>query len=786
MPEDVNLSQASLNKLAQIIADDRNRNRDAGDAEGDAGRPPRRSDTGTRSIFEAQVVGHLKGLAELAPVKPFKAAADELDRMTDPAALDFMNELQRQFGGIAGEGGKAFQDGISLGSQYSKIYLDFNEQVHGQLESSVDGLNVSLNNLLGGTEQAFQSFMVLTEGSQSSADGLRTLQTATSDTALEMAVFGQQMKLSTQETATFVSRAIDLQGEANTSLLQEAAVMSKRVADVTGDSSKEILSIVQKLVDDTERYGNVSMAEAARIGGSLRQLGLDYSELSGMTDKFFNFETAAQSVSALTSVFGVQIDAMEAMRLANSPDRLEFLTYMRDQFINTGKSVEDMSLAEKRLIAQQTGLKSVSAVERLLDPTSDISSIEELEAATEEGMGSVSENMETLEGDIRKFGRTAEDAFNDLADATHDALIVKSQRALLTYTSQVQETFTGVEKTMQNQVPQIRETLGIAGITEDLEAALKNYGVVLDEVLAGFQGALDQIVPALAESLRLALEEIRTNSATKKESPSLMGLAITDGITAAFDALPDDVGTVLSTLKDMSGDIWDSMDEDGRKAVEDFSKHVGKLGIEYTDLTDREREDAAAQLGITQDVLQQSMKASLENKKERDKAQEVGNMFDALLASSLEGNEDDESVMAALDAISENNEMSRELTYEAFERSQSGSDYLFEQLVEAGEEEPTTVAEAQAPAATGEARETAASVQEDSVQNTAVQQLVDAAERMSDLAEAESTIEITLEGNVNVMLPSNQIIAVAALDGMVADATSSGGKAMKAVLSAAG
>ena len=117
------------------------------------------------------------------------------------------------------------------------------------------------------------------------------------------------------------------------------------VSEKTGVSFQEISEGIANIITDVERFGNVQVDEAARIAGSLNELGLSYQGFGGMVDKFMNFDQAADSLGNLTTVFGVHFDAMEMMQLANE-DQEEFLYRMRDAFLDSGKAVEDMTLAE--------------------------------------------------------------------------------------------------------------------------------------------------------------------------------------------------------------------------------------------------------------------------------------------------------------------------------------------------------------------------------------------------------------------------------------------------------
>ena len=503
-----------------------------------------------------------------------------------PDLLATMNKIQERFGGIAGEQGRAFREGESFASQYAHTLLDLDKKLRGA-DSSVGSFEASLSDLFGGPDAAFAAasaaYREMIEGSISSADGLITLKSATSDTALEMALFGKQMDLNAKQTQTFVSRMIDLTGEASSEMLRESAVYAKRVADVTGDSSKEILTIMEQIVRESEDFGNVLPDEAAKIAGSLRQLGIDFKDFHGMQQKFLNFESAARSVSALTSVFGVQLDAMEMMELANE-DQFTFLMRMRDQFLATAGSVDDMSQAELRLIQQQLSLSSESAVRRLLDPDATISDISDLEDATGDAVGTTEDALDELETQVLKFGRIAKGTVDDYAAEMSAAAHTHTQTALLDMSTQYQEFYSDVVGMHQRAVA---DTADRSGIPATLEDAMESYpDQIMGPIKAGLKTATDEIfdaVTSLFEDLNAWLQE---NFPGFGHSPSEWGLSMLYGITEPMAMMEDIVANDFRGLDGIAVDAFKSIVRNAETMAGKTSAAIGALGVEFTDLTE--------------------------------------------------------------------------------------------------------------------------------------------------------------------------------------------------------
>jgi len=173
--------------------------------------------------------------------------------------------------------------------------------------------------------------------------------------ATRMSMFHKGLRISNQDVSDVMERTIALTGQASNDMFLNITKYADAVSKATGVSFQEISGQIVDIITDVKRFGNVSEAEAARIAGHLNTLGLSYQGFGGMIDKFMNFDTAAESLGNLTTVFGVHFDAMEMMMLANE-DQEEFLIRMREAFLDSGKAVEDMTLAEKRLASQQMGM----------------------------------------------------------------------------------------------------------------------------------------------------------------------------------------------------------------------------------------------------------------------------------------------------------------------------------------------------------------------------------------------------------------------------------------------
>jgi hypothetical protein len=337
---------------------------------------------------------------------------------------DLKEELQRtqgRFGGLgtdlrkltqSADAAAAAQKGLNKESYaLGTTSLGLYDSLQGVAEG-FEFLGVRTERALGSLEQASGYYKeIFIENASINA---RYMDQLNEKQALNMAAFGKGLALSERGVRALVQRQLSRFGTDMNKMLAETAAFSKAIEKQTGISAKEIATGIAGIIEDTKNFGNVTVEEAARITTSLRQIGIDYGDLQGMLGKFQGFESAAGAVADLTTVLGVNLDAMEMMKLANS-DQETFLRTMREQFIMTGKSVDEMSLPMKRMVQSTLGLADISSVERLFDPDATISSFEDLSMAT---AGASTDQQDALKG--------MKDDLLELADATdYDSKAIK-------------------------------------------------------------------------------------------------------------------------------------------------------------------------------------------------------------------------------------------------------------------------------------------------------------------------------------------------------------------------
>ena len=444
-----------------------------------------------------------------------------------------LDVIQRMYGGLSGPGGP-FASRNALSKQLVDTTMGLNREM-----TDMDGKWAKIfgrdpRRSIGQLNEVMGDFNEMITGDQGMIDGLKIASDFTEDQVIAMKSYAKAANLDMDDVQNVVSRQISRTGKAGTDMLAEVAVFSKKLAKATGDSSKMISQNIVQIIDDTDKFGNVTVAQAARISVTLRQLGLGYEDLEGSVGKFLDFEGAADSVSKLTTVFGVQMDAMEMMTLANT-DQEEFLRRMREDMLSTGKAVDQMTLAEKRLIKEVLGLQDIQSVERLLDPSAAITPMEDLTNVTNEGMGSMEENMDLLREDILDLEGATRYTSEMMAAHIKESFLAPTQESLIELDLSMGKFGSTIERAIPKSASLSMELLGrsMAEITGLDEVKLETLRVS---------------ITGIAESLKEAGAEIKDSDLGKELEGILESAGMAEGMADIGSGLEESFDSMAATF----------------------------------------------------------------------------------------------------------------------------------------------------------------------------------------------------------------------------------------------
>lgn len=230
------------------------------------------------------------------------------------------------------------------------------------------------------------------------------------DNGIAAARVTQMVKTSAFEMSdanAILQRQYAYTGEASDEVLQQIVANSVAVGQATGVPLKQVQKLTVEIMSDTKTFGDIGVDSAARIGGALAQLGIDFQTFQNMTSNFMNFEDAASKMGDLSAMFGIQMDAMEMTYLANE-DQEEFMHRFREEILDAGLDVENMSKSRQRMLASQLGL-SIEQMRTFMREGEMAVGEEAMMGATEtaKGMDGAQEAMEKFANETAGAMRSA-------------------------------------------------------------------------------------------------------------------------------------------------------------------------------------------------------------------------------------------------------------------------------------------------------------------------------------------------------------------------------------------
>lgn len=186
------------------------------------------------------------------------------------------------------------------------------------------------------------------------------------------------------------------------SLVQQSFAMM----EATGVAQKVIAQDIGGIMADVANFGNITVETAAVTAARLRTLGTSFKSLSKITNKFMNFDSAAQSAASLGQAFGIALNPMRMMKDA-AKDPIKNLENLRKSMFNAGKSSEKMNAAELRLLATQTGLSEQEA-QLMFSMKNRGKSVKDLKKASKEQKSDAEKMQDAVKNLTNEFAKMIE------------------------------------------------------------------------------------------------------------------------------------------------------------------------------------------------------------------------------------------------------------------------------------------------------------------------------------------------------------------------------------------
>ena len=313
----------------------------------------------TRSFFDS--VGEVTSEVSAILVSSLERFEDlEKTLITQSANTnEALNKIQKSYGGqfraSANEVGESVRrltiDSLKTMGALSQEELD---KLDERQKIMVDGQQRNILDLAFENTRELSNFQngILESLSMAHSDSFKNMSSVQMDQILAL---GKTADLNASEIAGILERQKAMTGEMNEDLLQEMLAYAASTEKSVGLSSKVVMQAMVDLQKQVATFGTEGPKELAKISAGLQKLGVDAQTAGQMINKFMSFESAVSSISDLTTVFGVQMDAMEMTMLANT-DRTEFLRRMRESILDAGVDVENMNQAHLNLLTQQLGM----------------------------------------------------------------------------------------------------------------------------------------------------------------------------------------------------------------------------------------------------------------------------------------------------------------------------------------------------------------------------------------------------------------------------------------------
>ena len=393
----------------------------------------------------------------------------------------------------------------------------------------------------------------------------------------DVAYMQKNFNLTADQLGNFLAKEVAQTGEATTTMMDDLKTFSYGLSAQTGISAKLIAKDTVEIVSNVERFGNVTVEEAARMSTALKQLGVDYGQLNNMVGQFQSFDTAATKVGELSAVFGIHLDAVEMMNLANT-DQEAMMHKMRDAFDESGQSLEDMNIAQKNLLADQAGFTDVKQMEMFF--SGQVDSMEELkemtdDAATDEGtadaMEAFNKDLATLSlqglSAAERIDKAKSDmvySFNSIAPAIMEGrgAVMAAGQGLL---DEAQAMFTKLPETAAKALDDTKKIIDGDGTVEDLGT----------NIASGITEPFEMI-PGAAKRTFEGLIDIARDLGLLAKSPSKFGMLISSGVTHALDKVPPKFKEILTEATGMSEEISNLISTTGLDGVVET---VDKAGV---------------------------------------------------------------------------------------------------------------------------------------------------------------------------------------------------------------
>jgi len=287
----------------------------------------------------AASIGHFAASVVTFPFKILRDLIETADTGGSNELAQELEEIRKQFGFLKREAGGAI--------------IDLSRSMKGELANT----GLSVYRIFGTLVGRLQYFREYATKLGPLFDGLLTGSLKVGEGGAEaLGAYNKALGLTDEGLKAVASRAFSSGKDIN-EINREIANYSLQLSKSFNVTTKTISREVGDMMADFQHFGHLGVRELTQVSVYARRLGVEVKALGGVMDKFMNFEDAAQGAAQLSQAFGLNVDALRLMKAQDPADKIEQL---RKAFFQAGRSVENMTYQERRLLAQQTGLDDAS------------------------------------------------------------------------------------------------------------------------------------------------------------------------------------------------------------------------------------------------------------------------------------------------------------------------------------------------------------------------------------------------------------------------------------------
>lgn len=326
----------------------------------------------TKEIAEqnAQVQKQKSLLEEVAGITERRKQEEERIKKEQQEQEEAANRLKQQIQKIFN-----FVKGINL--EFNKLSTELNT-LTGTQEKYNDLLKNATTQTLafgGGYEKTAKSFGVLFSSFNKFSSMTDTQQTKMTVLASKLDRAGFAME-DFAKFSNFASNALGMGAGQIEQYSKELLSFGKQAGIPFSILTKELNAFAPKMA----ALGKDGPRVFKEMAAASKALGVEISELNSIMEEFETIQGATAAAAKVNAVLGGNlVNGFQLMEAAGKGD-IEVFRLMKKSLDESGKSIEDMTLNEKKLIAESYGIKDVSTLMKIM--TGDVDELADSLEAT--------------------------------------------------------------------------------------------------------------------------------------------------------------------------------------------------------------------------------------------------------------------------------------------------------------------------------------------------------------------------------------------------------------------